>query len=72
MLYISIELATKNQIESINNTNIDSVLVSATSFDVLKAAYPNYFTDISQFVDIMREILKWFYNRWFTHLLFLY
>ena len=58
MLYISVELATKNQIESINNPNMDSVLVSATSFDVLKAAYPNYFTDISQFVDIMREILK--------------
>lgn len=57
---MQIELATKtyNQIESINNPNIDSVLVSATSFDVLKAAYPNYFTDISQFVDIMREILK--------------
>ncbi|MSS42050.1 hypothetical protein FYJ37_17560 [[Clostridium] scindens] len=60
MLYISIELATKtyNQIESISNPNMDSVLVSVTSFDVLKAAYPNYFTDISQFVDIMRKMLK--------------
>lgn len=54
-----IELATKiyNQIEAINNSHIDSVLVSATSFDTLKAAYPNYFTDISQFVQMMRRIL---------------
>lgn len=54
-----IELATRayNQIESINNPQIDSVLVSATSFDTLKAAYPNYFTDITQFVDMMRRIL---------------
>lgn len=54
-----IELATKvyNDIESSNNTDIDVVLVSATSFDSLKAAYPNYFTDISQFVEIMRRIL---------------
>lgn len=55
-----IELATKayNQIESVNNPDIDSVLVSATSFETLKAAYPNYFTDITQFVDIMRNILN--------------
>lgn len=54
-----IELATKvyNQIEATNNPEVDVVLVSATSFDTLKAAYPNYFTDISQFVDIMRRIL---------------
>ena len=54
-----IELATNvyDKIESINNPNIDAVLVSATSFDTLKAAYPNYFSDISQFVEIMRKIL---------------
>lgn len=54
-----IELATKiyNQIEATNNPDIDVVLVSATSFDSLKAAYPNYFTDISQFVEMMRRIL---------------
>lgn len=54
-----IELATKvyNDIEATNNPDIDVVLVSATSFDTLKAAYPNYFTDISQFVDMMRRIL---------------
>lgn len=54
-----IELATKvyNEIEATNNPDIDAVLVSATSFDSLKAAYPNYFTDISQFVEMMRRIL---------------
>ena len=54
-----IEAATQvyNQIEATNNSDIDAVLVSATSFDTLKAAYPNYFTDISQFVDMMRRIL---------------
>ena len=54
-----IELATKvyNDIEATNNPDVDVVLVSATSFDSLKVAYPNYFTDISQFVDMMRRIL---------------
>lgn len=56
-----IELATTayDKIESLNNPDIDVVLVSATSFDTLKCAYPNYFTDISQFVDIMRRILAY-------------
>lgn len=54
-----IELATNvyNKIEALNDPDIDVVLVSATSFDTLKAAYPNYFIDISQFVDMMRKIL---------------
>lgn len=54
-----IELATSiyDKIESLNNPDIDVVLVSATSFDTLKYAYPNYFTDISKFVNIMRTIL---------------
>lgn len=46
-----------NRIEALNNPKIDVVLVSAASFDALKAAYPNYFTDISQFVQMMRQIL---------------
>lgn len=55
-----IELATNiyNRIEAVNNPNIDTVLVSATSFDALKAAYPNYFTDITIFVEFMRRILE--------------
>lgn len=55
-----IEIATNayNKIESLNDTNIDVVLVSATSFEELKAAYPNYFTDITKFITMMRELLK--------------
>lgn len=55
-----VELATNvyNKIERLNNSDLDVVLVSATSFDALKAAYPNYFTDISGFVDMMRVVLK--------------
>lgn len=54
-----VELATKvyDKIESLNNPAIDSVLVSATSIDTLKSAYPNYFSDITEFVDMMRRIL---------------
>jgi hypothetical protein len=37
---------------------MDAVLVSATSFDELSATYPNYFTDTSKFVDMMRTLLK--------------
>lgn len=55
-----IELATNvyNRIEAINNPNMDAVLVSATSFEALKAAYPNYFTDITTFVEMMRKIIN--------------
>lgn len=56
-----IEAATKayNEIESKmkNDNKTDVVLVSASSFDALKAAYPNYFVDISEFVGLMRRIL---------------
>lgn len=47
-----------NKIEYLNNPNMDAVLVSATSFDELQSAYPNYFTNISKFVSMMRNILK--------------
>lgn len=47
-----------NKIEYLNNPNMDTVLVSATSFEELQSAYPNYFTDISKFVFMMRDILK--------------
>lgn len=42
-----------SQIESQRSeTKIDAVLVRATSFQTLRAAYPNYFLDIGEFVDI--------------------
>lgn len=46
-----------NKLEELNNPDIDIVLVSATSFDSLRTAYPNYFADISQFIDITTRIL---------------
>lgn len=54
-----IDLATKvyNDIEAKNDKNIDVVLVSAQSFDDLREAYPNYFADISEFVEIMNGLL---------------
>lgn len=54
-----IENATKtyNQIEKYTDKN--AVLVSATSFNTLRLAYPNYFADISEFINIVYEI----YNR---------
>lgn len=36
----------------------DTVLVRVSSFSLLKKAYPNYFTDISEFVSIIRRYLK--------------
>lgn len=46
-----------NKIEGTRGDNIDTVLVSASSFDSLRAAYPNYFADISEFIKIMNRIL---------------
>lgn len=47
-----LELATEayKVIESKSSKNINAVLVSASSINDLKSAYPNYFTDIAQFV----------------------
>ena len=57
----NIEEATRiyNSIEKEQGQGIDAVLVSATSFDSLKEAYPNYFSDMDQFVKIMRSILTY-------------
>lgn len=53
-----LEIATQAyaQIEKEPKKNV--VLVSANSFKTLKEAYPNYFADISGFIQIMRNILK--------------
>lgn len=37
-------------------SQIDAVLVHATSFGVLKAAYPNYFADIDTFIDYVEKL----------------
>lgn len=56
----NIELATKvyDRIENSIDSNKNTVLVSASSFDSLRAAYPNYFTDIQNFIDMMRDLYK--------------
>lgn len=38
--------------------SVDAVLVSATSFDSLRAAYPNYFSDIKEFVELVRSYIE--------------
>ena len=42
------DLAEKNR-----NINEDIVLVSTASFNMLKKAYPNYFTDINEFIELV-------------------
>lgn len=53
-----IENATKvySQIEKNSDKNV--VLVSASSFETLRLAYPNYFADISHFVEKLRHIIS--------------
>lgn len=55
-----VEIATTvyNEIENGVDESKDVVLVSAGSIDALKTAYPNYFVDISEFIKMMRDILK--------------
>lgn len=48
-----------SQIESTRaESQIDAVLVRVSSFQSLRAAYPNYFSDIGEFVDIVKEYLS--------------
>ncbi len=47
-----------SQIESTRaESQIDAVLVRVSSFQVLKAAYPNYFSDIGEFVNTLKSYL---------------
>lgn len=41
-----------------SKTGIDAVLVRAESFNTLKTAYPNYFADIGEFVDLVKAYLS--------------
>ena len=38
--------------------NIDAVLVRSNSFDTLRSAYPNYFSDLTEFLDIVKSYLR--------------
>lgn len=44
--------------QSREESNVDAVLVRAESFKELKAAYPNYFADIREFVELVHNYLK--------------
>lgn len=44
-----------NLLEKEKEKEQDVVLVSTTSYNALKKAYPNYFSDISEFIDIMER-----------------
>ena len=49
---------TYSQIESTRaESKIDAVLVRVSSFQALKSAYPNYFSDIGEFVDLVKSYL---------------
>lgn len=53
------ELATNayNKIEYKSPGSIDTVLVSVKNFDILKTAYPNYFVDIKEFINVLRNVM---------------
>ena len=44
--------------ENKSETKIDAVLVRVASFEILKSAYPNYFSDIGEFNTILTEYLS--------------
>ena len=54
----NLEMATKLYGEIEQGSNINVVLVSASSFETLKLAYPNYFADISYFVTKLRRVIE--------------
>lgn len=55
----NIATETYNQIErEKGEENIDAVLVRVDSFKVLKKAYPNYFSDIGEFIKIVKSYLS--------------
>ena len=55
-----IQIATQvyDTIEAGNDPNINAVLVSANSFATVKKAYPNYFVDITDFLNKIKKLYK--------------
>ena len=49
---------TYNSIEGTRaESKIDAVLVQVSSFNLLRSAYPNYFSDIAEFIDLVESYL---------------
>lgn len=47
-----------NAIEGMSKDQpVDAVLVRATSMSTVRTAYPNYFLDIAEFVELLKEYL---------------
>lgn len=55
-----LELATiyYDEAEKTRSVDEDVVLVSTTSFNMLRQAYPNYFSDITEFITLVESFLK--------------
>lgn len=53
-----LEIATEAYAEIENKPYINVVLASATSFNNLREAYPNYFADIKNFIKIMNNLVR--------------
>lgn len=53
-----LEAATKAYGNLEKETDKNVVLVSAKSFNELREAYPNYFVDISEFINMIQKIMK--------------
>lgn len=58
---------TYNEIESHFIGRIDTVLVSVKSFNILKTAYPNYFIDISEFLNVLKAVIL-IYSKYNTNI----
>lgn len=54
----NLETATKLYERIEQGSDLNVVLVSASSFETLRLAYPNYFADISYFVQKLRNVIK--------------
>ena len=55
--HFNVAIEKYNDCEKQINNHIDVVLVNANSFENLKKAYPNYFTDISEFISRIEALL---------------
>ena len=53
-----LEAATRSLLESEKESNIQSVLVSINDIKKLEKAYPNYFLDAVDFLNLLKEIVK--------------
>ena len=47
-----------DEAERTRSVDEDVVLVSTISFNMLRQAYPNYFSDITEFITLIESFLK--------------